>query len=127
MNSDNGLDEELVCEVYAVPNADVVWKRNGLNVMLSERIRFKNHNHTSTLQILKIQKEDLGIYTCSAKNRVGKTERNVTLTVKPSPARNVDVIHDSEKNTLIWEVNSKAPVTKFVLEYKRPVVSKYQI
>ncbi|KAF2878813.1 hypothetical protein ILUMI_27360, partial [Ignelater luminosus] len=126
VNSEHGLDEELVCEVYAVPNADVIWKRNGLNIMSNERIHFKSHNHTNFLQILKIQKEDLGVYTCSAKNRVGKTEKNVTLTVNPSPAKNIEVIRDSNKNTLIWEVNSKAPITQFLLQYKKQVDSEWK-
>ncbi|KAK5639870.1 hypothetical protein RI129_010681 [Pyrocoelia pectoralis] len=126
VNSDENLDSQLICYVRAVPKAEVVWKKDGLNIVKNERIDFKHHNHTYILEINKVTVEDFGVYTCSAYNRVGNSEKNITLTGFPSPPEHVDTSQDLDKNVvIIWNVESNSPIVQYEIQYKKGSASDW--
>ncbi|XP_031355996.1 protein amalgam-like isoform X2 [Photinus pyralis] len=128
VNSDENLDSQLICYVRAVPKAEVVWKKDGLNVVKNERVDFKHHNHTYILEINKVKVSDFGVYTCSAYNRVGNNEKTITLTGFPSLAEHVDTSHDSDKNVVVvWNVESNSPVAQYEIQYKKVANSDWLI
>ncbi|KAK4873135.1 hypothetical protein RN001_015164 [Aquatica leii] len=120
VNSDEHLDSQLICYVKAVPKPEVVWKKDGVNIVRSDRKHFKHHNHTYILEIQNVKIEDFGIYTCSAYNRVGSSEKNVVLTGFPSPAEHINTFHDADKNiVVVWNVESNSPIVQYEVEYKK--------
>ncbi|XP_044167035.1 uncharacterized protein LOC114949488 isoform X1 [Acropora millepora] len=68
------------CHVTGYPTPVVTWRK--LSSQLPQgRVRYNN----STLQISQVRKEDSDTYTCSAKNLLGKAEKNTMLVVLSLP------------------------------------------
>ncbi|XP_074627721.1 obscurin-like isoform X2 [Acropora palmata] len=68
------------CHVTGYPTPVVTWRK--LSSQLPQgRVRY-NHN---ALQISQVRKEDSDTYTCSAKNVLGKAEKNTLLVVVSLP------------------------------------------
>ncbi|KAF5272718.1 hypothetical protein FQA39_LY07745 [Lamprigera yunnana] len=127
VNSDENLNSQLICYVNAVPKAEVVWKKSGVNVEQSDRKHFKHHNHTYILEIKNVKAEDFGSYTCSAYNRVGIKEQNIVLTGFPSPAEYKDTRQDVDKNiVVIWTAESTSPIVEYEVEYKKNSNSEWK-
>ena len=62
------------------PTPVVTWRKVSGHLPLG-RVRYNN----SALQISQVRKEDSDVYTCSAKNLLGKAERNTMLVVVSLP------------------------------------------
>lgn len=123
VNSETNLDSELICYVHGVPKPEVLWKKDGINIVSGKRHVLKNVNRTHILLIKNVQKEDFGVYTCYAKNRIGKTEVNLTLTAYPSTPVVQSHHHSHNKSIIAWVLESKSPITKYMLEFKKLKVS----
>ncbi|KAF5297426.1 hypothetical protein FQR65_LT01357 [Abscondita terminalis] len=128
VNSDENLDSQLICYVKAVPKPEVVWKKDGVNIVRNDRRQMKHHNHTYVLEIQSIKIEDFGVYTCSAYNRAGNSEKNVTLTGFPSPAEHISTFHNDDKNVVVvWNVESNSPVVQYDVEYKKSANTDWKV
>ena len=69
-----------ICHVTGYPTPVVTWRK--LSSQLPEgRVRYNNN----ALQISQVRKEDSDTYTCSAKNPLGKAEKNTMLVVVSLP------------------------------------------
>ena len=68
------------CHVTGYPTPVVTWRK--LSSQLPQgRVRYNNN----ALQISQVRKEDSDTYTCSAKNLLGKAEKNTMLVVVSLP------------------------------------------
>ncbi|XP_067017564.1 uncharacterized protein [Acropora muricata] len=68
------------CHVTGYPTPVVIWRK--LSSQLPQRrVRYNN----SALQISQVRKEDSDTFTCSAKNLLGKAEKNTMLVVVSLP------------------------------------------
>ena len=69
-----------ICHVTGYPTPVVTWRK--LSSQLPQgRVRSNN----SALQISQVRKEDSDVYTCSARNLLGKAEKNTMLVVVSLP------------------------------------------
>ena len=69
-----------ICHVTGYPTPVVTWRK--LSSQLPQgRVRYNN----SALQISQVRKEDSDTYTCSAKNLLGKAEKNTMFVVVSLP------------------------------------------
>ncbi|XP_015770842.1 PREDICTED: peroxidasin homolog [Acropora digitifera] len=69
-----------ICRVTGYPTPVVTWRKLSSHLPLW-RVRYNN----SALQISQVRKEDSDMYTCSAKNLLGKAEKNTMLVVVSLP------------------------------------------
>ncbi|XP_015756507.1 PREDICTED: hemicentin-2-like isoform X2 [Acropora digitifera] len=69
-----------ICHVTGYPTPVVTWRKLSSHLPLW-RVRYNN----SALQISQVRKEDSDTYTCSAKNLLGKAEKNTMLVVVSLP------------------------------------------
>ena len=72
--------KEALCHVTGYPTPVVTWRKLSSHLPLW-RVRYNN----SALQISQVRKEDSDLYTCSAKNLLGKDEKNTLLVVVSLP------------------------------------------
>ena len=63
----------ISCIATGIPEPEVEWKRDG-------KVRVSGKN-TASLTFSSINKTDAGTYTCTAHNREGTTDYQVTLVV----------------------------------------------
>ncbi|XP_066954068.1 lachesin-like [Macrobrachium rosenbergii] len=88
-------DLSLSCEVEAHPKPITFWKKNNNEIMIIDgpkyKVREKTHSyHTNmTLIIRDLKKEDIGTYTCVARNSISTAEEQIrTYEIKlPTPSR----------------------------------------
>ena len=69
-----------ICHVTGYPTPVVTWRKLSGHLPLG-RVRYNN----SALQISQVRKEDSDVYTCSAKNLLGKAEKNTLFVVVSLP------------------------------------------
>ena len=69
-----------ICHVTGYPTPVVTWRKLFSHLPLW-RVRYNN----SALQISQVRKEDSDMYSCSAKNLLGKAEKNTMLVVVSLP------------------------------------------
>ncbi|KHJ78720.1 immunoglobulin I-set domain protein, partial [Oesophagostomum dentatum] len=74
-------------------NLVVVWYLNGRELMKNDRCKQTLHHGFATLDILDSTKDDSGVYTCRAINKLGQAENQATVIVHPR----VD-LHKFEEN-----------------------------
>ena len=73
---------ELVCNVHAHPAPQVVWTRDGERISQSGEGRLRINTiarRRHSLVISKVQQSDFGLYTCSATNNLGTTNKTIQL------------------------------------------------
>ncbi|XP_044167069.1 peroxidasin homolog [Acropora millepora] len=68
------------CHVTGYPTPIVTWRKLSSELLVG-RVRCNN----GTLQISQVRKEDSDVYTCSAKNLLGKAEKKTMLVVVSLP------------------------------------------
>ena len=78
---------EIICEAVGYPPPTIVWSKT--NGSFSDRVSVNNNaengNRTSVsvkLTITNASREDTGVYTCSANNSIGSSNRNINVTVQ---------------------------------------------
>ncbi|CAH1981384.1 unnamed protein product [Acanthoscelides obtectus] len=130
VNTANEHEAELKCTVKAYPAPEVLWQRNGKNIDVhTPRVKLrskKNEYIENILVITNVQEEDFGQYTCYAKNSLGKVEKVVSLVKTPAIQEFVKPEKPNKDVVLTWKVESKAPVSKHELQYRRRGDSEWQ-
>ena len=71
---------ELICKVVGEPKPQVAWSKGGSIVHEDSRIGIHHENTRHYLTIKQIKQEDLGMYTCTARNALGMSHKDITLT-----------------------------------------------
>jgi len=117
-----GDEEELVCHVTGVPLPKVQWYRDGhpLDSRTNNVLIFqKNGRHSLTL--LNIDGSSVGDYQCVANNSEGVDASRVKLTGHAKEAIILSSTESQEKYsyTLFWQVESKSPVSKFIIYLRK--------
>ncbi|KAJ8304910.1 hypothetical protein KUTeg_018493, partial [Tegillarca granosa] len=79
-----GKDTILECEITAEPQAISLWKREG-RLLYPDDIKYRIDVYTDhpkvtlSLSIRDIRREDYGVYTCYAENKLGKDKEDMVL------------------------------------------------
>ncbi|NXC79989.1 HMCN1 protein, partial [Cercotrichas coryphoeus] len=74
----------LQCEAEGYPGPEISWHKDGQRITESMRSRVLS---TGALQLLFVQPEDSGRYTCTAANPAGSSTSSTELAVHGGPAR----------------------------------------
>ena len=76
-----GSEEELVCQVTALPLATVSWQKDGKSLDRSTPGLLIHQGHSRhSLAVLDITKDSEGQYECVATNSQGQTRMKIMLT-----------------------------------------------
>ncbi|XP_037072900.1 protein amalgam-like isoform X2 [Pollicipes pollicipes] len=115
-----GLTAELACKVFANPRAETTWQKNGLDLPVSSRYETTVSRRFFSLKIRDVRDEDLGNYTCKAKNKHGRSEHHLTLTGLPgSPELRLSkperTAAGSLSSRLSWELMSFSALEETVV------------
>ncbi|XP_036791689.1 hemicentin-1 [Oncorhynchus mykiss] len=76
-----GSSVTLRCEARGIPEPEVTWYRNGLQLAAGNGLKVDQQ----TLEIMGVQMADGGIYTCKVSNVAGQVDRTFRLTVHVPP------------------------------------------
>lgn len=75
-----GQSAKLTCEVRGNPPPSVLWLRNAVPLIPSQRLRLSHR----ALRVVSVGPEDEGVYQCMAENEVGSAHAVVQLrTARP--------------------------------------------
>lgn len=80
-----GKETILQCKVSASPHESIVWKKNGSALPLhmykywTELYDEGHHEKTLHLNIIDIDQDDFGFYTCHASNNLGRDSETMFL------------------------------------------------
>ncbi|GBM66125.1 Titin [Araneus ventricosus] len=81
-----GDNIQLLCTVKRGSHpVEIEWLHNGKKITSIQKHKIINYEDSSHLSIGKIQPEDIGNYTCVAKNRKGQDSSTVTLIIEDDP------------------------------------------
>ncbi|XP_041850539.1 neural cell adhesion molecule 1b isoform X3 [Melanotaenia boesemani] len=85
VNSTADVDQPamLTCAVDGYPEPMVTWTRNGIDLEGGEKYSFNEDG--SEMTIMDVIKLDEGEYTCTAKNKAGETDQELSLRVFVKP------------------------------------------
>lgn len=90
-HGDEGASVEFICKCSSYPGSQLAWlrgdHRQGQKLENDGRIRLKfkqtsANTYEYTLKIQRLKREDLGQYTCTAKNSVGQTWKTAEISGK---------------------------------------------
>ncbi|XP_067377843.1 hemicentin-1 isoform X1 [Channa argus] len=76
-----GSSVTLQCEAHGVPEPEVTWYKNGLQLAEGNGLNMDRHQ----LEIIGVQMTDGGTYTCKVSNVAGQVDRTFRLTVHVPP------------------------------------------
>ncbi|XP_072244443.1 hemicentin-1 [Leuresthes tenuis] len=76
-----GSSVTLRCEAHSVPEPEVTWYKNGLQLAAGNGLKIDRHQ----LEIIGVQTADGGTYTCKVSNVAGQVDRTFRLTVHVPP------------------------------------------
>ncbi|XP_052822956.1 lachesin isoform X2 [Octopus bimaculoides] len=74
----------LECKITAMPQGVTMWRKNGTELQTGWKYRIDAYGDdeytiTLSLRIRQIAKDDYGVYTCQASNRLGRDEKSMVL------------------------------------------------
>ncbi|KAL1117093.1 hypothetical protein AAG570_004421 [Ranatra chinensis] len=69
------------CKVQGSPFPKIVWYRNGKEVRATENVEMVVVEDVATLEIRKVTKEDVGVFSCKASNPAGVATCTANLVV----------------------------------------------
>ena len=76
-----GDEEEIVCNVHAVPHAEVRWLKDGQTIDRTTGNVLINQKHSRhSLTLLNIDQTSVGQYQCTADNQMGEDSKFVKIT-----------------------------------------------
>ena len=61
----------MVCTVKSKPKAEVTWYKDGKQLFDTRKLLLTSRGDSHSLYITKASKDDMGSYTCEAKNKLG--------------------------------------------------------
>lgn len=70
----------LVCEAHGVPPPTLTWMKDSEPLSLHQNMLLHDGGETR-FQLLDVQLEDAGLYSCTAKNEAGTSTKTFNLTV----------------------------------------------
>ncbi|XP_029960009.1 hemicentin-1 [Salarias fasciatus] len=76
-----GSSVTLSCEARGVPEPEVTWYKNGLQLAAGNGVKIDRHQ----LEILGVQMADGGVYTCKVSNVAGQVDRTFRMAVHVPP------------------------------------------
>ena len=81
VHSQEGQDKvELVCNVHAHPSPNVIWERQGGDMINNDgRVKYSNIGSRHTLVIAPVTAKDFGKYVCKATNNLGTQHKVIEL------------------------------------------------
>ncbi|XP_077879380.1 obscurin-like [Ictidomys tridecemlineatus] len=82
LQAEEGSTARLQCEL-SLPNATVVWSKNGLELQADGRRELQQRGCTAELVLRDLRREDAGEYSCAC----GSQATSATLTVTAAPVR----------------------------------------
>ncbi|XP_048657347.1 obscurin isoform X32 [Marmota marmota marmota] len=82
LQAEEGSTARLQCEL-SLPNATVVWSKNGLELQADGRRELQQRGCTAELVLRDLRREDAGEYSCA----FGSQATSATLTVTAAPVR----------------------------------------
>ncbi|KAF4112061.1 hypothetical protein G5714_006856 [Onychostoma macrolepis] len=92
-----GKHAKFRCYVTGKPKPEIVWKKDGENIVPSRRfLIFEDREGYYTLKVLYCKQQDTGLYICAASNALGNTLSAVQLSVKGPPVRFKRALQDAE-------------------------------
>ncbi|KAL2717682.1 neurotrimin-like isoform X3 [Vespula squamosa] len=124
-----GVESEITCIVHAHPPANVTWYKNQKELPKRGRISRKENKLRYTLRIMHTSEQDLGEYTCQAKNELGQANRTISLTGAPSQATiySAEIMRDENDSFILkWHLESYSPITQYILKYRRKGDKEWQ-
>ncbi|XP_042886203.1 protein amalgam-like, partial [Penaeus japonicus] len=146
----DGGQVELVCEVHGRPSPEVLWTRYDQLLPPSsyhgtrqqhpsghQSYIHKAHDahisqsrvaHRHTLTITGVTERDFGDYTCTADNTHGKRTAVIKVTGLPNSPRLTSSPNGGESNryTLTWDTESHSPITEFQIKYRKSQLGSSQ-
>ena len=76
-----GEEEELVCKVHAMPEANVTWMKEGKLIdKTSSNVLINSKHGRHSLTLLNTDYTTVGLYTCTASNSEGEQTKNISVT-----------------------------------------------
>ncbi|KAF5923765.1 hypothetical protein HPG69_008128 [Diceros bicornis minor] len=111
-----GQSVTLACQVSAQPAAQATWSKDGAVLESSSRLLISStRKHFQLLTILVVTAEDLGLYTCSVRNRLGMAATTAVLRKAElpacSPRPDIGEVYE-DGVLLVWKpVEAHGPVT----------------
>ncbi|XP_019355735.1 hemicentin-1 isoform X2 [Alligator mississippiensis] len=118
----------LNCEVLGDPPVTIQWRKRGVGIQISDRIRQLSNG---SLAIYGTVNEDAGDYKCVATNDAGVGERSMTLTLQSPPVitvEPVDTVIDAGTTAMLnCQANGEPPPT---IEWSRqghPILSNDRV
>lgn len=90
----------LKANVFGRPKVDVQWLKDQKPLAASDRIKLERTDDQCSLTIANVKEEDMGTYTLTVKNKVGKVDSTATVKVSAAlkftnPLTDVDIIQSS--------------------------------
>ncbi|GBP51761.1 Neuroglian [Eumeta japonica] len=107
-----GKKIELYCIYGGTPLPQVVWKKNGLTILSSQRVT--QDNYGKTLVIKRAQYEDEGSYTCEVSNGVGTAQSySISLAIESAPffTEEPELLNLAEGETAVFRCNAEGTPT----------------
>ncbi|CAI4227244.1 unnamed protein product [Auanema sp. JU1783] len=126
-----GEEMVLECSVQAKPLPSVTWYKDGLKMMVSNRmLHYTDRRGVSRLNIMNVIPEDAGEYTCEAVNSCGKDFTHCTVKVAESGSdmSHLAPVRSRSRSRSPTVMRSSPPVlirslmNKTVIEGKREVL-----
>ena len=76
-----GNTATISCAFNGYPNPSVVWRRDRENVVSDDRTKITSCATSSILEVIRLQYEDAGIYTCYITNQQGSNSASMMLSI----------------------------------------------
>lgn len=117
-----GEEEELVCKVHAMPEANVTWMKEGKRIdKTSSNVLINSKHGRHSLTLLNTDYTTVGLYTCTASNSEGEQTKNISVT---GHAKEVIILSPSKSGSktsyrLEWTADSRTPISLFEVAVKK--------
>lgn len=86
-----GAKARLECAAEGYPTPQVAWQKDGgTDFPAARERRMEVMPDDDVFFIMNVKREDMGVYSCTAKNTAGMVSANVTLTVLGKCSLNTD-------------------------------------
>ncbi|XP_061592408.1 neural cell adhesion molecule L1-like protein isoform X9 [Cololabis saira] len=124
----SGTSTQLMCvaeyDKSLQDTFEVVWRKNGEEISLTPEENSRYIMEGDMLQIMNVNLDDQGMYTCVAKTSLDEDNASALITVldvPDAPTRlKISEVKNPRNITLSWEPGSdhNSSVTEFVVEYE---------
>lgn len=118
-----GLDttKEINCIVYTESPVNVTWFKDDMQLSNSgDHLRIVSNNNTYSIVLRKLTEEDMGNYTCVARNSGGETSAIIEISGLASAVKfkSDPSSYKPTSYALMWEVESYSLVIDYLLQFR---------